>query len=124
MLQMASLHEAALEGNVSVMKEHLSAGAAVNEARVTAFTNDCSTALHVASENGNMACVQHLLANGARVELQDLWGHTALHLAAQEGHDTIVEVRAMPKHADYACLTGSVPKAKSPLSRCSQSLRH
>jgi ankyrin repeat protein len=90
---MANLHEAALEGNVSVVSKHLSAGAAVNEAQATAFTNDRTTALHVASENGNLACVQQLIAHGARVDLQDLWGHTALHLAAQEGHTAIVEVR-------------------------------
>jgi ankyrin repeat protein len=89
---MANLHEAALQGNVYVVTKHLTAGAAVNEARTAGFTNDCTTALHVASENGNLACVQQLLAHRARVELQDLWGHTALHLAAQEGHTAIVEV--------------------------------
>lgn len=105
---MAHLHEAALRGDLAAISSHLSAGAAVNEAGESATTNACSTALHIAAENGSTACVLHLLAHGAQAELKDLWGHTAAHLAAQEGHVAVVEVRtssAWPcaRHSDAPC---------------------
>ncbi|KAF8809099.1 L-asparaginase [Phlegmacium glaucopus] len=48
--------------------------------------------LHVACLNGNTRSVELLLRSGALVHLRDILGHTALYLAARQGHEAIVDV--------------------------------
>ena len=91
-LQMVQLLAAALRGDIEGLQYHMSAGSAVDEVAETEFTNSCSTALHAAAEDGNLGCVTFLIEQGASVTLADSWGHTAAHLAAQEGHAAVIEV--------------------------------
>ena len=65
-------------GHAAVVRELLSAGAAVNASTVTG-----NAALHLASKNGHAEVVRELLAAGATVGLACVSdGKTALHLAA------------------------------------------
>ncbi|KAI0764436.1 asparaginase-domain-containing protein [Irpex lacteus] len=50
------------------------------------------TPLHVVALNGSLACVQVLLENGALVHLRDGLGHAALHYAARQGHEIVVDL--------------------------------
>jgi uncharacterized protein len=93
LLQMSTLHDAALVGDAAVIANLASEGVAVNEVRDTTFASSCSTALHVAAENGHLECVKQLLALGAEAAMPNLWGHTAAHLAAACGHASVVRVR-------------------------------
>ncbi|KAG1725012.1 asparaginase-domain-containing protein [Suillus paluster] len=52
------------------------------------------SSLHVAAINGNMRCVEKLLASGALVHLRDGLGHTALYYAARQGYAGIVDTLA------------------------------
>ena len=48
--------------------------------------------LHYAVEIGSIELINHLLANGAEVKVQDKDGFTPLHYAAKWGHKDIVEL--------------------------------
>jgi ankyrin repeat protein len=48
--------------------------------------------LQCASFNGALEAVRLLLEHGADVEKKDIYGQTALQVAAEEGHDEVVEL--------------------------------
>ena len=51
-----------------------------------------STVFHVAAENGREACIKKFLHCGARLDIQDINGHTFLHLAARERYLGVVQL--------------------------------
>lgn len=53
------------------------------------------TLLHVAAEHGQLSVIELLIRKGARLDLRDNKGHTALHRASSKGHTDIV--RALTK---------------------------
>lgn len=60
--------------------------------------NDGVTPLHCATETGNVAIIEKILAaNPALVNAQDKWGETALHIAAQNGN--LAAVQCLVAHA-------------------------
>ena len=72
-----SIHEAASEGNIEVVKQHLAAGTDVNAK--SEFTE--STPLYLAVFYGHMAIAEQLIANGADVNAKLNSGYTLLHTA-------------------------------------------
>ena len=82
------LHFAASHGHAEVVRMLLHADADVN-AR-TNISNE--NALHLAAESGNEDVVRYLLACRADLEVQTADSKTALQIAVQEGHGTIVRL--------------------------------
>ncbi|KAJ3118066.1 hypothetical protein HDU96_004070 [Phlyctochytrium bullatum] len=83
------LHAAAERGSEAVAKMLLKNGSAV-EARLDlgAPSNvNGFTPLHIASRNGYIQIVRHILFHGANTESQDLDGKTALELAIEQKDD-------------------------------------
>jgi Ankyrin repeats (3 copies) len=91
-VQMSTLHDAALAGEVAAVARRIAEGAGVNDVRDVSFACSCSTALHIAADYGHRECVQQLLTLGADTALPNLWGHTAAHLAAASGHASVLQV--------------------------------
>ena len=110
-----SIHKAASNGNIEVIKQHLTAGADVNakndsgltplhyaeskeiaEILITAGADvnagDKITPLHYAAQYGEMEIVELLISKGADVNAQSFVGMTPLREAADQGHDSIVEL--------------------------------
>ena len=81
-----SIYDAALEGNIEVVKQHLDAGTDVNEKEAG------ETPLHGAALEGHKEVVQLLITNGADVNVS-YRKLTPLHFAAiGKGHKEIVEL--------------------------------
>ncbi len=72
-----SIHEAASEGNIEVVKQHLAAGTDVNAQ--SEFTE--STPFYLAVFYGHMEIAEQLIANGADVNAKLNSGYTLLHAA-------------------------------------------
>ncbi|KAE8378285.1 nucleoside phosphorylase domain-containing protein [Aspergillus bertholletiae] len=87
------LFEAALKGHSKVIQCLLEHGA-----KVTSRGKSKETALHLAAEQGHLACVIVLLKNQADPDCTDQYGYTPLDCAESRGH---LEVAASlrPKHA-------------------------
>ena len=83
-----SIHEAAVEGNIEAVKQHLAGGLDVNvkEDRYG------RTPLHRAAAFGDKEIVELLIAEGADVNAQNGGGPAPLHYAAGEGRKEIVEL--------------------------------
>ena len=81
-----SIYDAATEGNIEVVKQHLTAGTDVN-----VKDRFGETPLHVAALGGHKEVVQLLITNGADVNVSTL-RFTPLHLAIGRGHKEIVEL--------------------------------
>ena len=79
-----SIHEAARDGNIEAVKQHLAAGTDVN-----IKTDRGLTPLHYAN---NKETIELLLAKGADVNAKIDDGRTPLHFAAMEGHKEIAEL--------------------------------
>jgi ankyrin repeat protein len=81
------LVEAAMQGNVEVVKQLLARGADVNEAQ-----GDGMTALHWSAERGDVEIASLLLEAGANVRaLTRIGSYTPLHLASKSGNGPIIE---------------------------------
>jgi len=99
--EVVSLHKAAAEGNLELVKSLLSksqsnAGQSWGAwlwggvQAVDEQNSEGQTALHCAAESGRFAMVELLLERGAQIELRDNSKQTALHCAARAGHNGIV----------------------------------
>ena len=99
-----SIHEAAAEGNIKRVKQHLVEGVDVN-----AKFKDGWTPLHMAAEGGHREIVDLLIAKGADINATAGWGDgvgwTPLHMAAEEGHKKVVELLIL-KGADINVKNG------------------
>ena len=82
-----SIQEAAEEGNIEAIKQHLAAGTDVK-----AEGRDGWTPLHNAARNGHKEIVELLIAKGADVDAKDEDGWTPLHWATVNGHEATVEL--------------------------------
>ena len=80
------LHLAAKSKGPGLIPYLLAAGAGRYLNSTSYSANSLATPLLVACQVGNTAAVEHLLKAGADVEAKLVWGFTALHVAAQEGH--------------------------------------
>jgi ankyrin repeat protein len=79
-----SIHDAAYEGNIEAIKQHLAAGTDVN-----AKNKWGGTPLHFAATK---EMVELLIAKGADVNAKNKYGSTPLHRAASGGHKEIAEI--------------------------------
>ena len=82
------LGEAAVTGNIEVVKQHIAAGSDLN----VKDPFGGSTPLITASVFGQTSVVIELLKAGAEINVQNNDGSTALHSAAFFGHKAIVEI--------------------------------
>jgi ankyrin repeat protein len=82
-----SIYEAAEDGNIEAVKQHLAAGADVN-----AKTDTGWIPLHRAAYWGHKEVAELLIANGAEVNTKNENGWTPLHYAAVVDHKEIVEL--------------------------------
>jgi ankyrin repeat protein len=81
------LHLAACHGHLNIVKALLQAGANLQ----ACAADSGSTALHFAVEHGNEDAVRYLMNWGADLEAENAACETALKIAIQERHDSIVE---------------------------------
>ena len=89
-MKQPNIHEAAAEGNIKRVKQHLVEGVDVN-----AKYKDGWTPLHMAAEGGHREIVDLLIAKGADINATagaggDGEGWTPLHEAAEKGHKEVV----------------------------------
>ena len=77
-----SIHEAAADGNIEAVKQHLAAGADVNAKEV----GDKWTPLHNAAWGGHKEIAELLIAAGADVNAKDDSGWTPLDRAISGKH--------------------------------------
>ncbi len=79
-----SIHEAATEGNIEAVKQHLAAGTDLN-----AKDGGGQTPLHRAALRGHKEIVELLIANGADRNAKDVNGRTPLHYATFGYNETV-----------------------------------
>ena len=85
-----SIRDAAYDGNIEVVKQHLAAGTDVNEKVDDGWE---LTPLHNAARNGHKEIIELLIAAGADVNAKDkIDGYIPLHLAAIYDHKEIAEI--------------------------------
>jgi PBP1b-binding outer membrane lipoprotein LpoB len=112
-----SIHDAAYDGNIEAIKQHIAAGADVNEK-----DEKGATPLHGAAFTGRMEVVELLIANGANVNAKDKDGGTPLLHATLSGHREIVEL-LISKGADVnakVAPSDRLFKGKTPLDLASK----
>ena len=80
----SSIHDAAYDGNIEAVKQHLAAGTDVNLGGV-------ATPLHPATYSGHKEVVELLIANGANVNTKDK-GWTPLDIAIEFEHSEIADI--------------------------------
>ena len=73
-----SIHDAAFEGNIEAVKQHIAAGTDVN-----AKGERDRTPLHEAAWNGHKKVAALLIANGADVNAKDVDGETPVDFAEE-----------------------------------------
>ncbi|HIA75752.1 MAG TPA: ankyrin repeat domain-containing protein [Dehalococcoidia bacterium] len=96
-----SIHDAAKNGNIEAVKQHLAAGTDVN-----ATGEDGWPALHCAARRGHKEIAELLIDNDTEVNAKDEYGQTPLSHAAWEGHTEVVEL-LIAKGADVNANTAS-----------------
>jgi len=79
-----SIHQAAEDGNIEAVKQHLAAGADVNANTDTGWTPLCFAA--------NKEIAELLITNGANVNAKEGYSFAPLHAAAYAGQKEIVEL--------------------------------
>jgi len=82
-----SVHEAAIEGDLVAVKQHLAAGTDVN-----AKNEDGYTPLHAAASDGHKEIIELLIAKAADVNAKGEYEWTPLHRAVLSGDNEIVEL--------------------------------
>jgi ankyrin repeat protein len=90
-----SIHDAAMKGNIEVVKQHLDAGTNVN---VKAYGG--STPLHHAAHQGHKEVAELLIAKGADVNAKSMFDETPLDLAIQFKEPEIADL--IRKHGGKA----------------------
>jgi len=78
------IHDAAINGDIEAVKQHLAAGRNVN-----AKDDKGRTPLHRAAREGHKEVAELLIAAGAALNSKDKEGKTPLHHAARWGHTNI-----------------------------------
>ena len=86
-----SVHDAAADGNIKAVKQHIAAGTDVNANRGDGWT-PLHSATHRATGEGHKEIVQLLIAKGADVNAKRHIGRAPLHHAANNGHMEVVEL--------------------------------
>jgi ankyrin repeat protein len=113
-----SIHNAAEEGNIEAVKQHIAAGTDVD-----AKTRG-ETPLLWAARFGQSQVAELLIAEGADVNAKNVVGQTPLHWAAMAGHKEIIElliaagaeVNAKTKRGDTPLdLAEDDPKIRNPI---------
>ncbi len=84
-----SIHNAAKNGNIEAVKQHLTAG---TDANVKGGLGNFSTPLTVATMNGHSEIAKLLIAKGVDINAPDDGGWTPLHFAAWDGNKEITEL--------------------------------
>ena len=84
-----SMHEAALMGNIEVVKQHIAAGTDVN---VKSERYGGSTPLHLTARSNRKEIAELLIAEGADVNAKNDSRQTPLHVAAARGRKEIIEL--------------------------------
>jgi len=82
-----SIHDAAEEGNIEAVKQHLAAGTDMNARGVFG-----GIPLHQAAWNGHKEVIELLIDAGTDVDAKGESGETPLHHAAFRGHKEIAEL--------------------------------
>ena len=104
-----SIHEAAFNGDIEAVKQHLAAGTDVNT------KDDGWTPLHLAAYR-DKKIAELLIAEGADVNAKDEDGVTPQHLAAELGHKEIVELLIAEGADVNAKVVAADVKAETPLN--------
>ena len=81
-----SIHMAAEDGNIEVVKQHIAAGTDVNA------KEEDGTPLHYAAWNGHKEIVELLIAAGADVNAKNNIGHTPLDSAIEYNQPQIADL--------------------------------
>ncbi len=82
------IHQAATEGNIEAVKQHLASGTDVNTEGGWRDT----TPLHYSIHHGHKEIAEMLIANGADVNPKSVINTTLLHLAAVRDYKEIAEL--------------------------------
>jgi ankyrin repeat protein len=90
------IHDAAYDGNIEAVKQHLAAGTDVDKKGSTLG----STALHQAARKGHKEIAKLLIINDAYVNAKDNYGLTSLHWAARVGCKETAEL-LIEKGSDF-----------------------
>ena len=90
LLGKSALHLASEQGSACSVAALLEADAAGD--MINAQDSTGNTPLVLASEHGREGAVRALLARGARQELRNSYGGTALHMASSNGHSGVIEL--------------------------------
>ena len=101
-----SIHDAAYEGNIEAVKQHLAAGTDVN-----AKDKEGDTPLHIATWNSHWQIAQLLITKGADVNAQLDDGRTPLDLATEKELATHSSLTVTQIIRHYGGKTGKELKA-------------
>ena len=82
-----SIHDAAREGNIEAVKQHLAAGT-----KVDAKGGGDYSPLHVAAYRGHKDIAELLIAKGAEVNAKNMFGETPLDLAILDKHTELADL--------------------------------
>ena len=107
-----ALHEAAIVGDLEIIRALLEAGAMVEPRTRLTFR----TPMHYAALQGHEHIIKMLLEYGAKVDSRSAEESTALHYAAERGHLGLVKL-LIDKEAGVNLIRGRVGKTPLDLSR-------
>ena len=94
---MASIHDAAAEGNLEEVVRLVHEDPEV----VNAVGDYGRTPFHLASYNGRVEVVSYLLDHGANINAKDDFGNTSLSEACRGGHLEVVELLGVKGGQSY-----------------------